>query len=397
MLMMYCKKDDFLKEIKSCTRYLSVANPSGTATDGLLQCLGEVLQRTMGIQDICVPSSILKVKPILVGGSTDGASVNISQNNSLRARLLESVPWKFWSWCYAHRLELSSKDGLNSQLFKNIDETLLRLYYLYEKSFKKVRELKGIVEDLKEVYNFNNGGFIPVRSQGSRWITHKRRALQKVINQYGAYIAHLTTLCEDKTLKSEDRARLKGYVQKWSQSKMLLSCAIYVEILKGPSILSLCLQKTDCNIVYGLKQILKVVDSIKSLRRQDPSLWPTVKLVMERIDSEGSVYCYQGAEIKNYTDTTLESCKRQALGDLERLNRTIQQRLEWSDLHLLRALIVFLESQSWVEREPADHRSKVGDPDVSLEEVKGALELLSSHFRDPLEAAGVSIPSITSR
>ena len=161
---------------------------------------------------------------------------------------------------------------------------------------------------------------------------------------------------------------------------MLLGCAVYVEILKGPSILSLCLQKTDCDIVYGLKLILKVVDSLKSLRRQDPSLWPTVKLVMERIDSEGSVYCYQGAEIKNYTDTMLESCKRQALGDLERLNRTIQQRLEWSDLHLLRALIVFLESQSWVEREPADHRSKVGDPDVSLEEVKGALELLSSHF-----------------
>ena len=267
VVMMYCKKDDFLKDIKSCTRYLSVANPSGTATDDLLQCLGEVLQRTIGIQDICEPSSILEVKPVLVGGSTDGASVNISQHNSLRARLLKSVPWVFWSWCYAHRLELSSKDGLNSQLFKNIDEMLLRLYYLNEKSSKKVRELKGIVEDLKEVYNFNEGGFIPVRSQDSRWITHKRRALQKVVDHYGAYIAHLTTMCEDKTLKSEDRARLKGYVQKWSQSKILLGCAMYVEILKGPSILSLCLQKTDCDIVCGLKQILKVVDSIKSLRR----------------------------------------------------------------------------------------------------------------------------------
>ena len=55
---------------------------------------------------------------------------------------------------------------------------------------------------------------------------------------------------------------------------------------------------------------------------------------MEKIDSEGSVDCYQGAEIRNYTDSTLESCKRQALGDLESLSRTIQQRLEWSDLHL---------------------------------------------------------------
>ena len=120
------------------------------------------------------------------------------------------------------------------------------------KTPQKVRELKGIVEDLKEVYNFNEGGFIPVRSQGSRWITHKRRALQKVVDQYGAYIAHLTTLCEDKTLKSEDRVYLKGYVQQWSQSKMLLGCAMYVEILKDPSILILCLQKIDCDIVCGL-------------------------------------------------------------------------------------------------------------------------------------------------
>lgn len=70
---------------------------------------------------------------------------------------------------------------------------------------------------------------------------------------------------------------------------MLLGCAMYVEVLKAPSILSLCLQKSDYDLVYGLKQILKVLDAIKSLKRLDPSLWPTVKLVMERINSEGGV------------------------------------------------------------------------------------------------------------
>ena len=212
------------------------------------------------------------------------------------------------------------------------------------------------------------------------------------MDQYGAYITHLITLCEDKTIKSEDRARLKGYVQKWTQSKILIGCAMYVEILKGPSILSLCLQKSDCDIVYGLKQILKVADSIRSLRRQDPSLWPTVKLMMEKIDSEGSIVCYQGAEIKNYTSATLESCKKQALGDLERLNKTIQQRLEWSDVRLLRALIAFLDTQSWIKRQSSVSDNE--EEDTSLEQVNGAIELLSSHFRNPLEATGVDIPSL---
>ena len=97
-------------------------------------------------------------------------------------------------------------------------------------------------------------------------MTRKRKALQKVIDQYGPYINHLTTLSQDKSIKSEDHAHLKGYVLKWSHN-FLLGSVMYIEILKGPLILSLCLQKSECDIVYGLKQILKVVDSIKSLRR----------------------------------------------------------------------------------------------------------------------------------
>ena len=51
-------------------------------------------------------------------------------------------------------------------------------------------------------------------------------------------------------MTSENRACLKGYVPKWSHSKFLIGSAMYTE---GPSILSLCLQKSECDIVYGFK------------------------------------------------------------------------------------------------------------------------------------------------
>ena len=95
---------------------------------------------------------------------------------------------------------------------------------------------------------------------------------------------------------------------------------------------------------------------------------------------------------KNYTPATLESSKKQAFGDLERLNKTIKQRLEWLDVRLLRALIAFLDTQSCIKRQ-----FTVGDnweEDTSLEQVNGAIELLSSNFRNPLEATGVDIPSL---
>ena len=97
-----------------------------------------------------------------------------------------------WAWCYAHRLELACKSALTSKLFKDVEEMLLHLYYFYKKTPKKTRELGEIVEDLKEIFELPKSGNIPVRSQGSRWINHKRRALQRVVDCCGAYISNAT-------------------------------------------------------------------------------------------------------------------------------------------------------------------------------------------------------------
>ena len=163
---------------------------------------------------------------------------------------------------------------------------LLRLYYLYEKSAKKSRD---IVEDLREVYDFSQGGDLPVRAQGSRWITYKRRALQRVIDRFGAYLSHLSTLAQDKSTKSDDKARLVGYICNWSQSRILVGCALYVDILNPPSLLSLTLQHDKLDLVLGIKHILETIKSLKALASQDPLQWPTVKLVCSRIkDEDGS-------------------------------------------------------------------------------------------------------------
>ena len=114
------------------------------------------------------------------------------------------------------------------------------------KSPKKMRELEGIV---KEVFELPNGGSVSIRSQGSRWITHKRKALQRVVDRYGAYVNHLLTLADNRALRAEDRARIKGYVGKWVQYKSILGCDLYVDLLKPPSLLSLSLQGCELDIV----------------------------------------------------------------------------------------------------------------------------------------------------
>ena len=141
VVIQYCKKD-VCEEIRSVTRYFAVCNPTQGDVDGLLNCLGVALGR-LGIEDIQDKSNVLGVRelPILIGGATDGASVNIGQHKGLRAKLIAALPWLFWPWCFSHRLELACKDSFVSPLYESVSDMLLRLYVLYKKSPKKSREL----------------------------------------------------------------------------------------------------------------------------------------------------------------------------------------------------------------------------------------------------------------
>ena len=138
------------------------------------------------------------------------------------------------AWCMAHRLELAIKDALKGTTFDEIDEMLLRLYYLYEKSPNKCRELEDIVADLKGAMCFDDARVKPVRASGSRWVVHKLNAMKRVISKYGAYTHHLAAPSEDPSVRSADKAKLNGYCMKWIKAKYILGRAVYPPPLNTP-------------------------------------------------------------------------------------------------------------------------------------------------------------------
>jgi len=351
-VILFCKRDDTQQQIKTCARYFCVLEPTKADADGLVECLSRAL-KSMGIENLLERECVLSARelPVLVGCGTDGASVNVSDQNGMRGKLQATLPWLYWAWCYAHRLELACKNAFSSCLFHDIDDMLLRLYYLYEKSPKKCRELSDLVNDLKEVFEFPEGGNLPVRAHGSRWITYKRRALQRVVDRYGAYLSHLATLIEDTSIKSTDRQRLKGYLLKWREARMIIGSALYTDALKPASLLSLTLQDDDINIVQGIKHILKSHSSLKKLTSQNPVEWPVTKVVLSRLKDENGGKVYQGSELHHFRDTTTKSCADQALANLKSLDDQMRARLEWSDVDLMRSILLFLDTQSWQDSE----------------------------------------------
>ena len=124
-------------------------------------------------------------------------------------------------------------------LFKSVDEMLLQVYYLYEKPPKKGQELETVVEELKLCTApgefLQHGGNKPLRACGTRFVTHKFAALGRLVDRLGAYLSHLTLLADDPKTKSVDCQRLKGYVLKWRNAKMLIGSALFCDILKTSS------------------------------------------------------------------------------------------------------------------------------------------------------------------
>ena len=202
----------------------------------------------------------------------------------------------------AHCLELSLKDALSGTYFSTINDMLIRVYYLYEKSPKMCVELADVVDELRpclEESDMPNRGNRPLQACGTRFVAHKVAALGCLIDRYGAYLAYLTSLIEDPKVKSVDKEKLRGYIRKWHDSKMLLGCALFHNVLKPCTTLCKVLQEDEVCMVGVIESLLKTKKNLDSLKHTTFENLPVVKKVISRIKKDGIV-TYQQAEITNY-------------------------------------------------------------------------------------------------
>ena len=123
-------------------------------------------------------------------------------------------------------------------------------------------------------------------------ITHKVAALGRVVDRLGAYLRHLNTLSEDKSLKAADRQKMKGYALKWRDAKIIMGCAYFHDLLKSASFLCKSLQADEVCVVTAVEAILKTANSLQKLKTTCFEELPTVSKVLSRITHDGSSSSY---------------------------------------------------------------------------------------------------------
>ena len=357
-------------------KFLTVRQPTSANAAGLFECFTRALGH-MGITDW---------ESKLIGFGCDGTSVNIGARG-LRGYVEESVPWVVFFWCLAHRLELSLKDALKGTLFSTIDDMLLRVYYLYHKSPKKCRELDEVVASLKlcleqsEMPHTRTKGNRPLRACGTRFVSHKVAAMNRFIDRYGAFLGHLTSLTEDATVLPADKQKMKGYILKWRDSKMVLGCAMFHDLLKPSAILCKVLQDDEICVVDAIEAVLKTSKAVEKLKTTDFDELPTVKKVLLRIQhtaDDGTTY--QGAQLVKFEEG-IAYLKSHKNGLMESVLTCLKDRVKVQHPDLLTDTLTLLASQGWEKSDDADFA------DV-------ALNALSTRFADPLEKAGVDVTLI---
>ena len=93
---------------------------------------------------------------------------------------------------------------------------------------------------------------------------------------------------------------------------------MFIDILQSPSILSLCLQDNNLDMVKGIRGILNYHKFLKKLSSLDLLQWPMVRVTCNKIiedpDKDGK-YTYQGVCLKNYSESVKKVCKDQATTD----------------------------------------------------------------------------------
>ena len=107
-----------------------------------------------------------------MGFGADGSSVNIGNKNGVKEKLREIMQWLIFNWCLSHQLELAIEESLKGTGFGDVDEMLLGLYYLYDKSPKKLSELTELFQHMKDmqVDDFELGTVKSIRVCGTRWL-----------------------------------------------------------------------------------------------------------------------------------------------------------------------------------------------------------------------------------
>ena len=365
----------FLNEGTPTVKFLSIETPKTGDAAGIYESIKTSFARI----------GIMNFTDQLVGFNADCASVNMGKKKGVGTLIKQTAPWIEIVHCFNHRVELAIKDAFKGiKAFTDIDQFLLKLYYLYQKSPKRLRGLRNFAEALEESVPKPN------KACGTRWIDHKYSAMKNVLDNYGIYIAHIEELCITDS-QPEKRAELEGYLKRWKEASIPFNMAIYLDILSPIRRLALSMQ---AELHDPVKQIRRVKDFMLIMGKLKVFILDTLDgtsdimthhkhFTNEVIHVDGR-YHYQNVDLKHY-NRVINSAENGYLDVIVCIADSMEQRfLSVLKSSLFKNLVALLDVSTWPKT--VDSASNFGDLPI-CEIVEEFEQLLAKNHCDTAEIA----------
>ena len=319
----------------------------------------------------------------LVGLNLDGASVNMGTMNGLGKLVRDEAHWVEIVHCFNHRLELAIKDTFTTTIFyHNIDEMLTKLYYCYQKSPKRLQQLRELNDACEKSIPK------PTKACGARWVDFKFQAMERILGNYGPYMTQLEQLSHSDS-QPKKREEIKGYLNKWQDAGYIIHMAIFIDILSPWRRLNLSMQHENNDPVkiircineftWAMSKLRLIVEN--SLDGKENQVNTYLQNFISNVKKNNDEYFYQDIKLHKY-ETTIARARDIYSSTITNICSKVEARFSsLLDSVIFKNIPLLLDTSAW----PKDDSANFGDKEINE---------LSDHFNALLEKNGCGVQSI---
>ena len=224
---------------------------------------------------------------------------------------------------------------------------LMKLYYLYQKSPKRLHELKRMVDAWEQSVPK------PSKSYGTRWIDHKLRSMQIILDNFGVYMGHIKSLSQTDSQASK-RAELKGYYQRWTNASVPIHMAIYLNVLSPLWRLSLVFQQDEHDPVKVVRRIEEFTLTMAKLKLlidmsldSPNNIMTNLNKLLDDVREDQGYHFYQGIKLAQF-EIAKESTRVLYTETISNITTAMEGRFnDISTSPLFKNIICLLDISTW--------------------------------------------------
>lgn len=282
------------------------------------------------------------------------------------------------SLAFAHRLELAVKDCFKGTYMDKVTDVLSLIYYFYKGSAKRNKEIQDIAEAMEEHFSKPN------KANGTRWVEHKLKAGNKLVQNWKLIIIHMENYAEDNSNKDVDRAKARGILKKMKQYKLVWFVHFLIDVLSEVTKISLLFQREDITLSSAMIKVKSAKQTLNNMKAHSGTN-------LQSFEASVNGVMYKELALSNVIDGQVLSREKRDI--VENLLVCFDNRFANWDTPEYSACRIF-DHRNWPDEvvdEEDDNDEDKDDQPTLAEYGSQELRMITNHFQTILHNCGCDV------